>query len=220
LLHKETITGGTLDLIDRLMADSLLVKFYLVGGTALALMIGHRISIDIDLFTDEEFNAAEIAHYLQENYRTDINSISTNSVSGFIEDVKFDLISHRYIHVKPILIIEGIRMASLVDIAAMKINAIVGNGTRIKDFLDIYYLLQKMTYSEILEAYLKKYPDVNATVAKASLLYYVDIDFTISITLIKGALKWKDVEKSIKKAIKSHEMTTRKLLERYKKYPD
>lgn len=216
MLHKETVTEGTLDLINRLMGDDRLKSFYLVGGTALALMIGHRISIDIDLFTDLEFDAPAIADYLKSNYRTDLNNISKNSVSGFIEDIKFDLISHRYAHVKPVLTIEGIRMLSLYDIAAMKVNAIVGNGTRIKDFLDIHYLLKEMTYRDIIEAYLKKYPNVNAGVARASLLYHNDIDFTTSITVIREEFKWKDIEKSIKGAIVSYEKEIQRLVNKGK----
>lgn len=164
-------------------------------------MIGHRISIDIDLFTDKEFNAEKASQYLKKHYQTDLNIISKNSVSGFIENVKFDLIAHRYTHVKPILTIEGIRMLSIYDIAAMKVNAIVGNGTRIKDFIDVYYLLQEMSFQELLEAYLKKYPDVNTNIAKASLRYYNDIDFTVSVTMMKEELKWKEIERSIKRSI-------------------
>lgn len=211
MLHKETVTAGTLDLINRLMEDDQLKTFYLVGGTALALMIGHRISIDIDLFTDKEFDANEAARYLKNNYDADLNSVSKNSVSGFIEDVKFDLISHIYPHVNPLLTIEGIRMLGLHDIAAMKVNAIVGNGTRIKDFLDVYYLLKEIPYQQILEAYLKKYPNVSAVVARASLLYYKDIDFTTSITLIKETLRWKDVEKNIKSSIAEYDKKNRRL---------
>lgn len=214
MLHEETVTERTLDLINRLMADDHLKEFYLVGGTALALLIGHRISIDIDLFTDQEFDAIEIAEYLKNNYHTDLNSISKNSVSGFIEDIKFDLISHKYTQIKPLLIIDGIRMLSLYDIAAMKVNAIVGNGTRIKDFLDIHYLLKEMSYQDIIESYLKKYPDVNAGVARASLLYHKDIDFTVSVTMLKEELKWKDVEKSIKKTIAGYEKEKRILLKK------
>lgn len=210
MLHKETVTTGTLDLINRLMNDDHLKVFYLVGGTALSLMIGHRISIDIDLFTDQEFDAPELAQYLKNNYRTDLNNVSKNSISGFIEDIKFDLISHRYTQIKPLLTVEGIRMLSLHDIAAMKVNAIVGNGTRIKDFLDIYYLLKEMSYQDIIESYLKKYPDVNAGIAKASMLYHKDIDFTISVTLLKEKVKWKDVGKSIKAAITGYEKERRK----------
>lgn len=61
MLHKETIEAETLDLIYRLVADENLKRFNLVGGTALALMIGHRISVDIDLFTDTEFDAEKLA---------------------------------------------------------------------------------------------------------------------------------------------------------------
>lgn len=205
MLHKETVSKGTLDLINRLMADDHLKSFYLVGGTALSLMIGHRISIDIDLFTNRGFNAEKSSQYLQEHYQTDLNSISKNSVSGFIENIKFDLIAHRYPHVKPLLIIEGIRMLSIYDIAAMKVNAIVGNGTRIKDFLDVYYLLKEMSFHELIDSYLKKYPDVNPNIAKAALRYYNDIDFTVSVTMIKEELKWKDIERSIKKSISVYE---------------
>lgn len=161
MLHKETVSEGTLDLINRLMADEQLKDFYLVGGTALSLMIGHRISIDIDLFTDKDFDAPLVAEYLKSQYETEVRSVNKNSVSGFMEGIKFDLISHRYPHVKPIEIRDGIRMLSLNDIAAMKVNAIVGNGTRIKDFIDIYYLLKELSYRQIIESYVKKYPDVS-----------------------------------------------------------
>lgn len=209
MLHKETVSKRTLDLINRLMADDHLKSFYLVGGTALSLMIGHRISVDIDLFTDRDFNAEKSSQYLQKHYQTDLNSISKNSVSGFIENIKFDLIAHRYPHVKPLLTIEGIRMISIYDIAAMKVNAIVGNGTRVKDFIDVYYLLKEMSFHELIDTYLKKYPNVNPVIAKASLRYYNDIDFTVSVTMIKEELKWKDIERSIKKSISLYEKETR-----------
>lgn len=113
MLHKETVTEGTLDLINRLMADEQLKDFYLEGGTALSLMIGHRISIDIDLFTDKNFDAPAMTEYLKSQYETEVRSLNKNSVSGFMEGIRFDLISHRYPHVKPIENIEGIRSHTL-----------------------------------------------------------------------------------------------------------
>lgn len=205
MLHKETVSEGTLDLIHRLMADEQLKDFYLVGGTALSLMIGHRISIDIDLFTDKNFDAPVIAEYLKSKYETEVRSVNKNSISGFLEGIKFDLISHRYPHVKPIEIIEGIRMLSLNDIAAMKVNAIVGNGTRIKDFIDIYYLLKQISYGQVIESYVKKYPDVSPRIARASLLYHKDIDFTMNITLLKDRVSWPAIEKGIRSAISAHD---------------
>lgn len=205
MLHKETVTAGTLDLIHRLMGDAHLQQFYLVGGTALALMLGHRISIDIDLFTDEEFDTAQMMKHLSANYGTELNSTGKNSISGFLEGIKFDLIAHRYPYVKPVINLESIRMLSLHDIAAMKVNAIVGNGTRVKDFLDVHFLLKIITYEEMINAYLKKYPDVSANMARSSLLYHKDIDFTVPVTMIKDGLKWKEVDRSIRSAIAVYE---------------
>lgn len=205
MLHKETVTEGTLDLINRLMQDDQLKSFYLVGGTALALIIGHRISIDIDLFTNQDFDALAMAEYLKKNYDTELRNVNKNSVSGFLEGIKFDIIAHRYPYVKPLIIIQQIRMLSLEDIAAMKINAIVGNGSRIKDFIDVYYLLKQLSYNQIIASYLIKYPDVSADIARASLLYHKDIDFTTSIVLLNDKIEWKDIEKDIRKAISAYD---------------
>ncbi len=86
MLHKETVEASTLDLIYRLMADEDLNEFNLVGGTALALMVGHRISVDIDLFTDNPFDAERFgallsAKYKVDNLETDKNTINC-SLSG------------------------------------------------------------------------------------------------------------------------------------------
>lgn len=68
MLHKETVEEGTLALIKRLMDDDALAQFYLVGGTALSLKIGHSKSIDIDLFTHKDFNAEKIGKHLESTY--------------------------------------------------------------------------------------------------------------------------------------------------------
>jgi Nucleotidyl transferase AbiEii toxin, Type IV TA system len=212
MLHKETVTAGTLDLIHRLMADEHLQDFNLVGGTALALMLGHRISIDIDLFTDKEFNGDQLRSHLDHYYKAEFKSVRDNAITGFIEDVKFDLILHPYQKIMPSIKPEGIRMESLFDIAAMKINAIVGNGSRIKDFIDIHYLFKVLSCEQIINSYLKKYPDVYQEQAILSLRYHQDIDFTTAVTLIDGELKWKEIEKSILNGVAAFERTNKQKL--------
>src|ERR1700744_1100249 len=123
MLHKETVHERTLDLIHRLMADENLKNFHLVGGTALALMLGHRMSVDIDLFTTAEFNGDQIAQYLKDNYDAVFRNSRNNYIAGYIEGIQFDMLIHQYPHVMPLVNAEGIRMSSLEDIAAMKINA-------------------------------------------------------------------------------------------------
>lgn len=146
-----------------------------------------------------------MGNYLKDHYDATLSLQIENCVKGQIKGVEFDFISHRYPNVKALETIEGIRMMSLADIAAMKINAIVGSGKRIKDFIDIHYLLKKMDYGDMVKYYCEKYSDVSPAMAKSSLLYHKDIDFNVPVVIYDTKLKWKDVESSIHKAISNHE---------------
>lgn len=194
------------------MGDEKLKTFYLVGGTALSLMLGHRLSIDIDLFTVDNFNGLQLAKYLTDNHQATILNARDNFLTGHINGVKLDMLLHNYPHVNSVFDPEGIRMLSLEDIAAMKINAIVGNGTRVKDFVDIHYLLKEIPYQRIIEAYSTKYPNTDNHQVKLSLLHHHDIDFTTEILLINDKFKWSAIEKSIKVAIAEHDLILRRQL--------
>lgn len=133
MLHKESVTPELLELTKKLMADQYLKDFILVGGTALALQIGHRKSIDIDLFTQETFDKAQMADHLKNNYpsvETDVN----NPVDHYIGGIKVSAMTHAYPSEQPIIQTEGIRMASEKEIAAMKINCGHRKWSTIKRF--------------------------------------------------------------------------------------
>jgi hypothetical protein len=84
------------------MADAELQDFFMVGGTALSLLIGHRISIDVDLFIEKDFNAGSLRQYLEQQHQmTDAKTIG-NGVFGFIDKVKIDIIAHKYPLIKPL----------------------------------------------------------------------------------------------------------------------
>jgi hypothetical protein len=125
------------------MGDNKLTNFTLVGGTALALYMGHRKSIDIDLFSQEEFDILEIKNHLAERHglATD-DSLKTSNATliGYIQGIKVDCIRYNYTWIEPIVEEEGIRLASLRDIAAMKMVAASQSGTRLKDFIDLAWL--------------------------------------------------------------------------------
>lgn len=127
-----------------------------------------------------------------------------NYVSGSIDAVAFDFICHNYPAINSIEEFEGIRMMSFADISAMKINAIVNSGQRVKDFIDIYYLLKVMSLQEILENYCHKYPNVNASMARSSLSFHEDIDLNVPVILKDKSLKWKSIAESILLAVKNH----------------
>jgi hypothetical protein len=182
------------------MSDEKLKDFRLVGGTALSLCIGHRISIDIDLFTDQSFDAYLLKEYLEKTYNTDRLIAITNGVFGLIENIKVDLITHRYIWVKPVVELEGIRMASLEDIGAMKLHAIVQSGSRLKDYVDVYYLLERFSMNQLVSFYEEKYPESNRVLARNGLIYFDDIDFDIPVKLVNSDLNWKTMELRLKAA--------------------
>lgn len=150
MLYKETVATETLDLIKELCADENLSDFHLVGGTALSLQIGHRISVDIDLFTNQSFDSKKLSSYLESAYDLKNTSILTNGIFTFINDIKVDFITHQYPWLKDPVTEEGIRMVSKEDIGAMKLNAITGNGTRYKDFVDVYFILEHLPLSKML----------------------------------------------------------------------
>jgi len=190
-----------LDLIKRLIADQQLQDFNLVGGTALSLKMGHRKSIDIDLFSLNDFNAQELAGHLADKYMVENIRVLKNGIFCFIENVKVDLIAHQYPLANPVETIDGIRMVSLEDIGAMKLHAIVQNGRRLKDFVDIYALLEYKPLKIFYDTYEFKYPDSKWQMAQSGLLYHEEIDFTIPVTMQGGEMKWQVIATRLKEAV-------------------
>lgn len=206
MLHKETVSPATLDLLKALMKDEKLNDFVLVGGTALSLRIGHRISIDLDLFSKKDFSQAELQEYLQSKYNFSADYIERNTLKGNAQGVALDFISHKYEDVGDVVTLEGVRLASLLDIAAMKLNAIINNGTRLKDFLDVAFLGEKLSFLEMQNAYGEKYKTSPVMAAKA-VLFHEDIDHTVDINLLNQRYNFKDVAKSLEQLVTSPRKT-------------
>jgi hypothetical protein len=99
-----------------------------------------------------------------------------NTLNGIIGDIQLDILTHRYPLVSNIIEIENIKLYSCEDISAMKLNAIIGNGTRAKDFIDIYFLLKYFNLSQLTEFYHQKYQLRNEIQVLKSLVYFNDVD--------------------------------------------
>jgi len=194
MLRKETVAEPTLELLKTLMNDQLLKDFFLVGKTALALQLGHRISIDLDLFTQLPFDQNFLLAELESKYKFQLDYESKNTLKGEIKNVKVDFIAYNYPLVKPLIQKEGVRMASPEDIAAMKLNAVSGNGTRLKDFIDIAYLSPILTLSQMVDAYEGKYASRNPLMLLKALDYHNDINFKEIIEMLDGKYQWKNIE--------------------------
>jgi hypothetical protein len=201
MLYKETVSKEMWELLQKLMKDEKLKDFSLVGGTALSLMIGHRLSIDIDLFTIRDFDELAMLTHLKDQHPVKIREILENTMLLDIGVVKVDIIAHRYPWQEPIRTEEDIRLASLHDIGAMKLNAIFQNGTRIKDFVDMYFLLEHHSLKTYLETYQNKY-NGNPRLAALALMDQRNIDKEEKVKLLKGKeTNWKKITQRLKKAV-------------------
>jgi hypothetical protein len=96
MLYEQTIKKSTLELLKKLMNDLSFQNFVLAGGTALALQIGHRISIDLNLFTNLPFDETQLADHLRRNYNFELDFISSNTIKGEINGIQIDCIAHQY----------------------------------------------------------------------------------------------------------------------------
>lgn len=201
MLHKETVSKEMWELLQKLMKDEKLKDFNLVEGTALSLMIGHRLSIDIDLFTTQGFDEQVMLTHLKNHYPVKVRDILKNTMLLDIGPVKVDIIAHQYPWQKDILNNEGVRLASLVDIGAMKLHAIFQNGTRIKDFVDMHFLLEHHPLKTYYEAYKKKY-NGNLALVTYGLLHHVNIDKEEKVMIVKGKeTNWKKMTQRLEKAV-------------------
>lgn len=206
MLHKETVSEKTLDILKKLMTDPVLENFILVGGTALSLRIGHRISIDLDMFTNMDFDQEKLNSYLQSTYHFSPDFIERNTLKGSVEGVALDLISHKYKYVDHITNIEGVRLGSLKDIAAMKLNAIINNGTREKDFIDVAFLGESLSFNQMAKAFEIKY-DTNPLMATKALLYHKDIRHIPGIKLLPFEYDFDLIKKSLENLVREPDKT-------------
>jgi len=175
MLYKEAVSPRLLELIDFLMHKPELNRFVLVGGTALALQFGHRLSIDADLFGTQPLDELDLAEILG-GFGLVVELKRSKNIQVFsVDSIKVDIVNYRYPLLQPIHSISQIRMASPEDIAAMKLNAIAGRGSR-KDFIDLYFLMKRFTLKEMINFYMRKYADGSLFMLLKSLHYFEDAE--------------------------------------------
>ena len=204
MLFKTAVEPATLELLKSLQGRDYLRGFNLVGGTALAFYIGHRKSVDIDLFSNFTFDASQLIEFIQQDYPLQLYNTASGTIKGSIENVNVDIIAHRYPYLNEPSIIDGIRILSVPDLIAMKLNAISVSGQRVKDFVDIYFILEENMFkiSDMLKFYQLKYNQQGDMHILKSLIYFEDVDLSgWPVLLKKPLLKWADVKKKLEKEV-------------------
>jgi|GEM_PF-137590 len=165
MLKLNTIDPALYQVLNDLSKLPELSNFSLVGGTALALQLGHRKSDDLDFFTDRSFDLLVVKNAIL-NYNRQVQFINEGPLGlsfimplpGNEDDVrKLDIYNWAVKFIRPAIIEGSIRLASLEDIAAFKLDAIVRRKEK-KDYVDIAMLLKKFSFSQMLDFYREKYP--------------------------------------------------------------
>ncbi len=132
--------------------------------------------------------------------RVQVISNSANVKIFTINDVKMDVVNYDSPWIDDMVVHEELRLASMAEIAAMKVRAIIGRGTR-KDFVDIYYLLQQFSIFQIMDFYHKKYPDFNDFIAVKSLTYFDDAE-QAPMPVMHDDTSWETMKELIIKCVK------------------
>ena len=175
--------------------------FYLAGGTATALHLGHRISVDLDFFGPDPFDAEVLAGRLVDLGRFRLESLAPDTLLGFFEDVRISFFRYRYSLVDQPLILLDTSVLGLGDLAAMKVEAIGQRGTR-RDFIDLYFICRsRMALTEALEWHRRKFVGLNVNVVHLikALAYFEDAEADPMPEMLRP-VAWPDVRRFFEQA--------------------
>jgi predicted nucleotidyltransferase component of viral defense system len=200
MLFTATVKPELLELLNAVMNESTFDSFVLVGGTSLALQYGHRDSIDLDFFgnqpIDEDLFLSKLSLFGSVRWIKKSDNVLICSVN----DIKVDFVSYPYTWIGPVINVNKLRLASDRDIAAMKLNAIAGRGSK-KDFIDLYFILQRFSLNEVISFYNEKYPDGSLFMVLKSLSYFEDADLELSPKMYID-VQWDEIKAFISEQLK------------------
>jgi predicted nucleotidyltransferase component of viral defense system len=181
--------------------------FYLAGGTALALQLGHRDSVDFDFFVEGDIDTVVLWEKIQEVFvgakllkTQEAHNTLSCTVAG---DIKLSFFGYRYPLVFPLHAEEGFSLAGLQDIGAMKLSAITSRAS-IKDYVDLYYILKTISLDELLQVCTKKFEVLDTNLVLKSLVYFEDI-MKEPIMYMEGfEVDQKDIEETLKSVVREY----------------
>jgi hypothetical protein len=199
-IHREAVSASQLHVIRRLHPLLARRPFYLGGGTALAIQLGHRRSVDLDWFCEEPISdPLRLAAEVQESVPFAGGRTESGTLHGAISGVRVSFIEYRYPLLRPLLLLGelGAQAASLEDLACMKLAAIAQRGAK-KDFLDLYALGRQFSLQEMLALYAEKYRTRDWGHLLFALAFFDDADHERTPRLLKSP-PWPEVKAAIRR---------------------
>lgn len=202
-MYQEVINANTKRLLETIGRIKTIENFYLAGGTALALQLGHRKSIDLDWFSQKEFDVRILKKDLSSFGSLKIDSEDKQTLNCRLDDVKISFFVYPYKILFSLIDFNKIKLADEHDIACMKIDTISSRGAK-KDFIDLYFLLEKYRLKEMLNLFDKKYAGIeyNRFHLLKSLTYFDDAESEPMPEMLKD-ISWEEIKNEIKKKAKN-----------------
>mgnify|MGYP000325666096 FL=1 len=205
MLHTETVEPSTLDLLRRLQRLPDLTSTRLVGGTALALHLGHRKSVDLDMFGT--FDPIVSYRKLLADAGHSVEGAENGTVQSLrVNNVKVDLVNYPYTWLDDAIEEGNIRLAGLRDIAAMKLSAVANRGRK-KDFIDVARLLDVFSLDQMLSLYKEKFSVSELSFPLRGLMYFDDAEEDPMPEMFDSNFTWENVKKTVVAATRNYVLT-------------
>ena len=200
MLQQNAVEPATLELLKRICSLSPFENFALGGGTNLALRLGHRISVDLDFFTDSTYQNTIIFQAITKEFPAAELLFEQNQTMMFsIDTIKVDFILYPFKWLHPFETINNARLIAVQDIIPMKLQALSNRFSK-KDFWDIAFLLNNFSLSEMLEIFKSKFPQIDPGYIIHSLTNFEDAEREQNpVELILKT--WEEIKTELQKAV-------------------
>lgn len=204
-IHAQTLPNRTKKLIEVFQKDGVdfLDDFYLSGGTALSLQIGHRESEDLDFFSKVGFDPSSLQLKLEKYGKLDDLELAKGTLNVYLNGVKLQFLEYPYSLLKDNFDWDGIKLSSVEDIACTKLQTVGMRGSK-KDFIDLFFILQSFSLDELFVMLKKKYSDsdFSQTHILKSLVYFEDAD-SQPMPRMHKQIEWSEIKNTIIEKVKN-----------------
>lgn len=192
--YAEVLSPAADDTIVRLSAMEPIQKFYLAGGTGLALHCGHRRSVDLDLFSEQAFDEEALLAELRPLKPFSVIAKAKQTLHVHVSGTKVSFLGYSYPLLFPFEFFKNLAVADIQDIACMKLSALASRGTR-RDFVDLYMSARHLGLATLLKQFEQKYSQVryNRVHILKSLVFFADAEKDPMPDMIV-ALSWEEVK--------------------------
>jgi hypothetical protein len=204
-IFVQTLPQKTKKLVEFLQREKpdFLQNFYLSGGTSLSLQLGHRESEDLDFFIQEEFDPSRLQVELEQLGQLEDLELAKGTLNTYLDRVKLQFLHYPYPLLKKATDWQGISLSSIIDIACTKLQTIGARGSK-KDFVDLFFILQQYSLTELFDKLSEKYPlaDFSQTHILKSLVYFEDANDQPMPRMHKE-IKWEEIKLKLSQEVKN-----------------